>query len=190
MPDICDVKRRMVLVATLFFASVIGLTTTRVAHAQDIRAVRQEIVMTTENRRLVEFSFYGSLGVDATLEITRLDDSGSFVGHFYITRTPRPSTPNVTGTVNIVRGTGVGSRNAVRISFTATQEASSNIPGPAGRIVIRSVYTFEGALRLRSGSNQTLMAGSFTVTTDRTTPVQNAPGPHPFCAKPVVPPSG
>lgn len=205
MLNIRGFKRRVVSIVPMVFAGLIVAMTAQVAHAQDIRAVRREIVFTRENQRRFDMNFSGSMRADATLEITSLNDSGSFAGKLDI-GTVHPSSDNVSGTITIIRGSGPAGRNALRITFSTTLETrleligSSTAPrserGPIPTpgdilrrrsgigIITTTVYTFEGALRLRTGDNRTFMAGTFTVTTDNaSTGVQSAPGPYPFCAK-------
>ena len=205
MLNILDFKRRMVFIVPMVFAGLLVAITAQVAHAQDIRAVRREIVFSRENQRRFDMDFSGSMRADATLEITSLNDSGSFAGKLNI-GTVHPSSDNVSGTITIIRGGGRVGRNALRITFTTTLETrleligSSTAPGSERTpiptpgdifrrregigIITTTVYTFEGALRLGAGENRTFMAGSFTVMTDNAfTGVQSAPGPYPFCAR-------
>src|SRR4051812_8354316 len=131
MITIDRLKRRGLLMTTTALAILCG---SLLAQAQDIAAVRREIVFTRENQRLFYLDFSASRPAGATLEITSLNDSGSFAGKLDI-GTVHPSLPNVSGTITVVRGSGPGSRNALRIVFTVTLErrleliGSSNAPG-------------------------------------------------------------
>src|SRR4051812_32794217 len=105
MVKIHNSKRKVVLIVPMVFVGLMAALMTQVAHAQDIRAVRGEIVFTRENQRRFDMDFSGGMRADATLEITSLSDSGSFTGKLSAGRV-QPSTDNVTGTITVVRGAG------------------------------------------------------------------------------------
>src|SRR6266545_6088054 len=136
MLSIYSLKRKMVLVGTMIFASLAVAMMAQPAHAQNIAAVRRSVVSDGHGSRVFSIDSSGRMRAagDSELEITRLGDDGSLSGKYYTSGTRAPSSTNVTGSITIVRG----ALNVCRISFTVSQ---------TGGLVLNETL-FEGAIRL------------------------------------------
>jgi hypothetical protein len=147
----------------------LAMTTT--AGAQDIAAVRRALV-SADNSLVFAIDSTGAMRGGTNLEITRLDDSGAFVGFYYTEGSPRPRSANARGSITIVRATAPGG-NAVRISVNISQAGGSF----GGRGLVNTT-TLDGAIRLGSSSRPTFMAGTSSFSS-----AGSSGGPYPFCAR-------
>ena len=171
--------RTMAAVASVSLFTLLAITAT--ADAQDIAAVRRAVVSGDGSLFIFTIDSPGRSGGRTNLEITRLDSSGSFVGLCYPSQnSPRPSSPNLTGTITITRGTA-GGANGIKITASTSSTSAGGLPGGRGLV---STTTYEGAMRLGSASNQTFIAGTSSFSGPG-----SSGGPYPFCAKlDIIPP--
>lgn len=154
-------KKLFVIIALVAAASVS-------AAAQDLAAVRRALV-SPDGQYVFNLDFTGSMRTEATLQITAIDDFGTFTGFYTRGGEKRAASPNITdGKIQILSGTGL---HAVSISFTPDVRPTKigGVPLPVG------ITTFEGAIRLGAAGRTAFMAGIYR------TGLDNA-GPFPFCA--------
>lgn len=164
-----EMKKLIALMLLTFAASIS-------AAAQDIAAIRRAVVSNNPGAVIFDIDTNGLRGGEGVLEISRLDNSGSFVG-FYYPGTTRPVSTNVTGSITIVRAAdGAVTGNAVRISFTVSDRTGTR-PGFPG-LVNTTIY--DGAIWMGLSGNPSFMAGTYTISGAAQT--RRAPGPFPFCA--------
>jgi len=171
MLSIYSFKRKTVLVGTMMFASLALAMMAQPAHAQNISAVRRAVISDGYGSRFFTIDTSGRMRVagDFKLEITQLGDDGLFNGKYYSSGKGTPSATNVTGRINIVRGTN----NVCGISFTVSHTGS----------LFPNETVFQGAIRL-GGVREPwfgFMAGTFTLTV--IDGVSESVGPLPFGAK-------
>lgn len=162
-----------IIAPVLAIAVLTSAAITATADAQDIAAVRRAVVSAEHGSAIFVIDTMGTTSGRNILEITRIKDSGSVVGFYYVEGASRPARANVMGTVSILRSTAALGRNGIKILFTA-----SSAPIPLlGRGGIVNTTAFEGALWIGSTPSATFMAGTFTISG------LGVRGPYPFCAK-------